>query len=86
MRLKAFSVFDEKAGAFMPPFFSTAVGQAVRSFGDGVRREDSPLSRHPEDYRLYLVGEFDDEKGQLVALDGPCQLVSSGVDHVEVKR
>lgn len=63
MRLQAFAVFDEKVGAFMAPFFCLTKGQAARSFGDAVLDSQNPMSRHPEDYRLYEVGSFDDQEG-----------------------
>lgn len=72
MIVKAFSVYDEKAAAFMPPFFMTTAGQAVRAFSDAVTGKDSDLARHPEDYSLYVVGEFNQGTGALEALIPSC--------------
>ena len=54
------AVKDLALGAFLPPFFVPAVGVAVRQFGDEVKKADSPMHAHPEDYELYHFGQFDD--------------------------
>ncbi len=82
MRLLAFSVFDEKAGAFGHPFFVSAVGVATRMFSDWVNRADTSINRHPEDYRLFQVGEFEDGKGSLEG-SNPAVFVGHGLDYVE---
>lgn len=66
---KIFSIYDEKARAFLPPFFMAAIGQAVRAFGDCVNSKDHQFGAHPGDYSLFEIGEFDDSKGKLLELD-----------------
>lgn len=58
MTLLMFSIFDNKADAFNTPFFMAARGQAVRAFQDLVNDGQSAISKHPEDYKLCLIGEF----------------------------
>lgn len=79
MKLEAFAVRDEKAVGFAHPFFVMARGQAVRMFGDWCQDKNTPLGKHPEDYRLYHVGSFDDESGQFVNQPIP-EAVSHGSD------
>lgn len=67
MILKLFSVFDQKAGAYLPPFHFIAAGQAVRAFADTVNDPKSSLARHPADYTLFEVGTFDDLTGVLTS-------------------
>lgn len=55
-----FSIRDRQLDTFMSPFFAPARGAAVRSFVDEVKRDGSPMSQHPEDYSLHLIGSFDD--------------------------
>lgn len=59
--LKVFTVYDSKLEAYLPPFFMPARGQAVRSFSDSISAPDSVFGRHPEDYTLFELGEFDDQ-------------------------
>lgn len=63
MKLLMCSVRDSAANAYHRPFCVNAAAQAIRSFGDEVNRVDpnNEMNRHPEDYELYAVGEFDDE-------------------------
>lgn len=63
MITKMFSVFDSKAGVFATPFFMPTKGMAIRSFMDVSNDESTMLCKHPEDFSLFVIGEFDDEKG-----------------------
>lgn len=69
MQLKIFSVLDTKANAFLPPFFFTTTGQAVRAFKDLSNDPQSFVSRHPGDYRLMFIGFFDDQVGLVTPLE-----------------
>lgn len=66
MRYKVLTVRDRAIDAYGQPFFSTSVGGAVRSFADEINRaaDGNQLHKHPEDYDLFLLGEFDDESGE----------------------
>lgn len=66
MILLAFSVYDNKAAVWLSPFWVRSAGEATRAFADEARR-DGPIGRHPADYNLFLIGEFDDQTGQLKA-------------------
>lgn len=81
MKMVCVAIYDIKAEAFMRPFFAPRTALATRSFTDEVNRpaEDNPLYRHPEDYRLMQIGEWDDETGLFVPLTSP-QLVVEAVN------
>lgn len=59
------SVRDKKAEAFHPPYAVPTRGIAIRAFGDAVLKGGSDLSAHPEDFDLFLVGEFDQISGKI---------------------
>lgn len=80
MTLQAFAVFDEKAGVFAHPFFALAVGQALRTFQDWCRDPNTPLSRHPADYKLYRIGRFEDTSGEF-SPEAPNFLAVGGDDN-----
>ncbi len=82
MKLLAFSVYDEKAEAFGNPFFMHAVGLATRLFGEWCNREDTPLGKHPEDYKLYHIGAWLDDCAKFDSVDQPI-FVGNGTDFVE---
>lgn len=61
----AFSIKDEKAGLFSPPFFVRHAAMAVRMAEQACMDKKSNLGMYPEDFALYEVGEFDEERGTL---------------------
>ena len=65
MRVFAYAVFDTASGVYDRPFFMHSDGVAMRSFGDAVVGNDSVVGKHPEDFTLFRIGEFDDNKGIL---------------------
>lgn len=71
MEVKIFSIFDEKGKAFMPPFFRPHHGQAVRDFSDLVSDKSTSINKHPEDFKLYCLGVFDDVSGGLSPVAQP---------------
>ena len=55
-----FTIYDEKAKAYLPPFFLPSEGMATRTFGDCLNSNDHQFSKHPSDYTLFRLGTFDD--------------------------
>lgn len=66
MFLFVVSVKDRAADVFNRPFFVPHRNVAIRDFTDEVNRvaADNQLNKHPDDFDLYLLGEFDDNKGE----------------------
>lgn len=69
--LKAYSIFDDKGEIFNVPFFKTTDGLALRDFADLCSDSRSTVARHPEDYHLYVIGEFEETSGKMTAYDTP---------------
>jgi len=65
MNHRIFSVFDDKAKAFLPPFILPVEAMAVRVFSDMCNSDSHQFGAHPADYTLFDLGEFDDCLGQL---------------------
>ena len=82
MILEAFSVYDKAVNAFMPPFFARSTGEAIRSFGDLAHDNSTNVCKHPSDFVLYRVGEFNDNSG-LFAVVEPARLVGALEVHRE---
>lgn len=74
MILKMFAVYDSKAGVFAQPFFTHNSATATRGFADQVNKADTQFNNHPEDYTLFLLGEYDDQKGSTTCLTAPQSL------------
>lgn len=64
MRTQCFGVFDKKGGVYATPFFCIREGAAIRSFQDIANNPETTVYRHPEDYELFHLGDFDDESGE----------------------
>lgn len=69
MITKAYSVFDVKASVYGTPFFFHNDKMAIRVFSDLVNDPSSSLNRHPEDYSLWSLGEYDDNVGVFTPSD-----------------
>lgn len=67
-------VRDVKAEFFGDPILLDNDAMARRLFFDAARDPNSPLSKHPEDYALYLVGTYDARTAVISALDTPVHL------------
>lgn len=53
-------VRDDAVNAFMQPFFAKSVNEARRSFGDACLDGKMEFGKHPDDYDLFCLGEWDD--------------------------
>lgn len=63
MIINAYSVRDEKAEAFLQPFFMHNDAVAQRAYLSSIRDTEHEFSKHPEDYTLYRLAEYDDQNG-----------------------
>lgn len=71
---KVFAVYDGKAEAYGMPIFLPTIGLALRSFEDQCNNPESPMAMHPEDYGLFHLGDYDQEKGKFMNLEQPKHL------------
>ncbi len=67
MKVKMYAVHDTKAAAYLQPWFQTTDALAMRNFADCVNDKNHNFGRHPEDYNLFLLAEFDDQNANLIA-------------------
>ena len=81
MKLKMFTIRDDKANGYNQPFFTPTIGLAERSFTDEANNPESNLNKHSEDFTLFLLGEFNQETGQLELEPTPKPLMKA----IEVK-
>ena len=76
MRLIICAVADSKAEIFMEPMFFQAEGQAIRAFADAVNGSEGNFALHPEDFTLFVVGEFDQALGVITPTEN--KLLANG--------
>lgn len=78
MLLNCYSIYDRKALQYHAPFFQSTDGAALRSLSDLVADANTTVGRHPGDYVLYLIGQYDDQKGRMI----PCEPLVHVIDAV----
>ena len=71
---KVFTVYDTATGSYMRPFFDVARGAALRGFADIVSDTNSAIGKHPQDFTLFEIGEFDYGTGKFTTYDAPVSL------------
>lgn len=84
MKLKVCAARDVKASAFLQPFVTNSLGTGMRLFGDSCADVKSVFNKHPEDFMLFEIGDYDDETGLLSPVVPP-KLVCSATDFVQLK-
>ena len=82
MKLVAYSIHDDKSESYNTPYFAQNDNMAKRSFADLVRDPSTTISKNPEDFRLYRVGEFINDDGKLYQEEIPT-LVASATDYTD---
>lgn len=79
--MKVFTVFDSKAGAYLNPFFLNSTGEAIRAFGDTANDPNTGIGKHPEDYSLFEIGEYDNKTGRITHLETHTPL-GNGIEYI----
>lgn len=74
MEHQVVAVKDRALDTFMRPFFTPALGAAIRSFQDEINRTESEMNKHPDDYDLYHLGHWDDASGAFQSFQQPIQI------------
>lgn len=78
MNLKVFAILDTKSNIFNVPFFMRTTGEAIRAFADLANDPQSMLYKHPDDFRLFHIAEYDQELAAFEAPAKPTPLGSAG--------
>lgn len=78
---KLFTIYDEKAEVFLPPFFVPTLGIALRAFTDTINSKDHQFGKHPADYTIFQLGSFDDATAELE--QKPKKSLGNGVEFID---
>lgn len=80
MKLLIFSTFDSKAKVFSQPYYMSGKGAAMRAFQDAVNegtKESNVMKRHPEDFSMFHLGEYNDETASFTMEKVPVHVVNA---------
>jgi hypothetical protein len=56
-----FTIYDSAVEKHLDPFLLDSVDEAKRAVAQLLADEGHPFNTHPEDFSLFLRGEFDDD-------------------------
>lgn len=74
MKLIIYSIFDVKAKAYNRPFLLLNDDIALRTATDLVSDPSSDIHRHPEDFTMFKLGDYDDSNACFDIHDSPIPL------------
>lgn len=71
MKSKCVAIWDNAVRSYKSPVYVPHLGGVTRELSDMVNgNKDHEFSKHPEDFELHLLGEFDDQTGDIVEHSG----------------
>lgn len=79
--MKIYNIYDKAAKAFGRPMAFTSHGIARRSFHDAVNDPQTEYSKHPGDYSIHYIADYDEDTGALQPVS--MELISEGLALVE---
>lgn len=85
MDLKVYAVWDSKVELYAQPFCLKSEGQALRSWIDAVNDPNTMMNRHPQDYCLFQIAEYNEDKGMFENLRTPKSL-GYAIDFIREKK
>ena len=68
MKTGIYTIYDRKAGIYQFPYQFHNDAVALRACQDLVNQGDSQIAKHPADYIMFKLGEYDDNEGVFVQL------------------
>ncbi len=64
-----YTIFDEKAEAYLQPFFMPNDAMALRAIADCVADPQHQFGRHPADFTLFQIAVFSDSDATFSVLE-----------------
>ena len=76
MKKVYYAVYDRKAEMYSQPFLEIKDGTAIRAVQDLViNNTDHAFAKHPSDFSLHRLGDFDDETGVITGQTKPNKII-----------
>ena len=76
MKKVYYAVYDRKAEIYSQPFLEIKDGTAIRAIQDHViNNKDHPFAKHPSDFSLHRLGEFDEITGTITGQEKPSKII-----------
>lgn len=71
-----YSIYDRKAGYYLPLFMARTEGEALRQFNQIVIGSDTDISKYPADFDLVLLGTIKLESGVITPEELPEPIIN----------
>lgn len=74
-----FVIYDKKMGTFQESvFISENVKTAIRSVELTAKNERLLISEYPDDFDLYMIGDYDQDTGRILQGESPQFIINVG--------
>lgn len=73
-KLSVYAVYDSKVQTFASPFQMRTRGEALRGWEEVANDPNTTVCKHPEDFALMELGEYDESTGQFTNHTVPLNL------------
>jgi len=70
-----FSIFDKKTAGYERPFFAKHVAEVTRQIDQMIQKGEAGFALYPEDFALYMIGEFDKHSGEMLSSPNPVHII-----------
>jgi len=71
MKIKIHTIYDSKTNAYTTPKYALTTAAAIRTFSDEANDSSTYVSKHPTDFTLFEIGEFDATSGAIEVYQAP---------------
>lgn len=76
MKKVYYAVYDKEAEMYSQPFLEIKDGTAIRAVQDIViNNKDHPFAKHPSDFSLHRLGDFDESTGVITGQGKPNKII-----------
>lgn len=75
--MRVYAIRDQKADCFQGLHSALSDAEAIRQLAMVLQTDKLQLSLFPEDFSLYMVGEFNLKSGTIIPLDVPMYVISA---------
>lgn len=83
MKTQILVIRDIKLDCFGQPQACASIGVGARAFSDAINNPErnTDMSKHPEDFELWHIGEYDDATATIVPISP--QFITKGSNNVQ---
>lgn len=80
-----YSVYDRKAGYYLPIYQARTDTDAIRAFTETVVTSDTPISKYPADFELCHLGVLDLDSGSILPND-KIRIILNGLSALQASQ